>query len=282
MGIAGSGGGLGTVAVAPFATYLIANFDWRMAYIVIGAIAGLVIFTSSMLLKGDPGEIGLLSDGAKPAAGKIKLQSKESHAQPADFSIFQALRTRNFRFLWLTWLLQSLSVYLITTHIIPHTTDIGISPLEAAGVLSLIGGGTIIGRLLAGSTSDIVGRKIVAITVALFGAGALIWLMWSRELWMFYLFAVFFGLSWGGLSTTVALLVSDIFRQRSIGRIMGWQGTGWVTGAAIGPALGGIIFDATESYFIAFIISALAMLLTALFMALLTGQTIKQEYVSSA
>ncbi|GAH27079.1 unnamed protein product, partial [marine sediment metagenome] len=36
MGIASSGGGLGPLIMAPFATYLISSFDWRIAYIVIG------------------------------------------------------------------------------------------------------------------------------------------------------------------------------------------------------------------------------------------------------
>ena len=39
LGIAGSGVGLGMMVMAPFATYLISNFDWRMAYIGIGLIA---------------------------------------------------------------------------------------------------------------------------------------------------------------------------------------------------------------------------------------------------
>lgn len=36
VGIAGSGGGLGTVAMAPFSTYLISRFDWQKAYLIIG------------------------------------------------------------------------------------------------------------------------------------------------------------------------------------------------------------------------------------------------------
>ncbi|MFC1979427.1 MFS transporter [Chloroflexota bacterium] len=51
LGIVSSGGGLGPVILAPFATYLISNFDWRMAFLVIGLIAGLVMASLSLLLK---------------------------------------------------------------------------------------------------------------------------------------------------------------------------------------------------------------------------------------
>ncbi|GAI54043.1 unnamed protein product [marine sediment metagenome] len=43
---------------------------------------------------------------------------------------------------------------------------------------------------------------------------------------------------------------------------------GWGIGAAIGPAVGGLIFDVSNSYVMAFLIGALAMLVTALLVAL--------------
>lgn len=275
LGISGSGGGLGILVMSPFLAYLIFSFDWRTAYIVLGAIAGLVIICLSLQLRKDPKETGLLPDGVKPSNSKIEAQGKETSTQTTGFSMLQAFRTAGFWFLWLTWLLQSSAVYLITTHIVPHTTDVGIPPIEASVVLSLIGGSSIPGRLLAGSTSDVKGRKTVCVICSLLGAGALIWLLWSHELWMFYLFAVMFGLSWGGLSTTVTALIGDIFGLRSIGVIMGWQGVAWYLGAAIGPAVGGVIFDINGSYFVAFIIGIIALLLTVLFIALLTRQEIE-------
>lgn len=275
LGISGSGGGLGILVMTPFIAYLIADFGWRMAYIVTGVIAGLAIISLSLLLRNAPEEMGLLPDGAKSNARKIEAQGKDHDTQPTGFSTLQALRTRSFWFLWLTWLFQSTSIYLITTHIVPHTTDMGISTIKAAIVLSLIGGASIPGRLLAGSTSDAIGRKTAAVISSLLGAGALIWLIWAQDLWMFYLFAALFGFSWGGLSTMVTVLIGDVFGLRNIGVIMGWQGMAWFLGAAAGPAIGGVIFDATKSYSMAFVIGAIALLLTALFVALLTRQETK-------
>ena len=47
LGIAGSGMGLGVLVMAPLATYLITNFDWRMAYIVIGLITWFIVIPLS-------------------------------------------------------------------------------------------------------------------------------------------------------------------------------------------------------------------------------------------
>jgi len=86
---------------------------------------------------------------------------------------------------------------------------------------------------------------------------------------MFYLFAIAFGFSRGGLTASTTALVGDIFGTRSIGAIIGVMSAFWSAGAAIGPAIGGFIFDATGNYFTAFAIGAAAMLLVTLFVALI-------------
>ena len=168
-------------------------------------------------------------------------------------------------------------MHLVLTHIVPHATDVGISAIEAAGVLSLIGGMSILGRLIMGWASDRIGRKASAIICVLIDAGALIWLIWSRDLWMFYLFAAAFGLGYGGITPSLFPLLGDIFGLRNLGVIMGVLDIGWAVGSAIGPALGGLVFDVTKSYFLAFVAVAVVMLVIAIFIAFLPGQEIKQE-----
>ena len=171
------------------------------------------------------------------------------------------------------WLSFALCFNLIMTHVVPHATDVGISTIEASTILSLLGGVQILSRLSTGRTLDIIGRKVPGIICALFGSGALIWLIWSHNLLMFYLFAIIFGFALGGIGVTMLTLVSDIFGRRSLGAIMGALEVGFAMGAAIGSALGGIIFDVTNSYAMAFAIGAAAMLVVALFVALTRRET---------
>ena len=270
LGITTSGGGLGAIVMAPFATYLISNFDWRTAFIVMGLIAWPVIAFMSLLLKKDPSDIGLLPDGIRSGAAQSGLQNEESKPELTGPSLLQASRTGSFWFLGFVWLLVSLNVHLVFVHAVPYAVDMGNSLMDAAVILSLIGGASIPGRLVVGMVSDTIGRKTPAITCALLQAGALLWLMWARELWMLYAFAIAFGFLWGGLSTVTTALIGDVFGMRSIGTIMGVINTGWALGAATGPAMGGYIFDASGSYFTAFAAGAVAILIAALLLALVS------------
>ena len=271
LGIASSGAGLGIMVMAPFATFLISNFDWRMAFIIIGVIAWLIVFPLSRLLKKDPYEIGALPDGLDSLSKDKK--NKEESIQPADLSLLQTLRTKTFWLITFVWLFLASNMFLVFTHLVPHVTDIGFSAGEAAAVLSLVGGLSIVGRVLMGTVSDRIGRKPTAIICALLQAGAMVWLMWSQDLWMLYLFALFYGLAYGGLGPSIAALIGDTFGLRSMGAILGALDVGFGVGGALGPAIGGLIFDATNSYFMAFLLGAVVMFISALLIAVIRRET---------
>lgn len=275
LGIAGSGIGLGMVAIAPFATYLISSFGWRMAYIIMGLIAWLIIIPLSRLLRKNPYEIGAEPYGTKSGSGErgIAQPKNEGSAQLTEFSLLGASRTRSFWLFASIWLLNAFCYFLVIIHIVPHATDIGIPAMEAATVLSLIGASFVAGRLLMGRVSDSIGRKKAAITCALLAAIAMIWLIWSQDLLMLYIFGVVFGFSSGGLDTSMAALIGDTFGMRSIGMIMGALQVTWGLGMVIGPAIGGLVFDVSNSYFIAFLAGTIAMFAVALFIALSRRET---------
>jgi MFS family permease len=271
LGIAGSGGGLGRVIVAPFATYLISHFDWRIAYIVIGLIAWLIVLPISRLLKKDPCEIGVLPDGIN--SQKENNTDEKEGIQPVNITATYLLRNRSFWFFISLWLFWSSSFYLVLTHLVPHITDMGFSAGEAATVISLMGGMSIAGSVLVGRISDSIGRKTTAIICSLLLAGTMIWLTWVQELWMLFMFAVIYGFNSGGLTPAVNALIGDIFGLKSIGIIMGVLHIGWAVGAAIGPAIGGFIFDISNSYSLAFWMGAGAWLVITSHIALIRGKT---------
>ena len=271
VGIAGSGGGLGTVFMAPFAAYLISNFDWRTAYIVIGIIAWLIVIPISRLLRKDPHEILALPDGTKSEAKAI--ENEEQSLQTADLSLLQTFRTRSFWLVIFIWILMAFCMLLVLTHIVPHATDIGFSAVEAAAILSLIGGTRAVGMVLMGGVADRIGRKKTAIVCTLFQAGAMVWLIWAQDLWMLYLFAIVYGLANGGLLSSITALLGDTFGLGKIGSILGVLDVGWAIGAATGPFVGGVIFDINNSYSVTFLLGAAAMATVALLIVLIRQET---------
>lgn len=260
LGIIGAGGGLGTMLLAPVTAWLISVYDWRSAYLALGIVAWVVIIPSALLLKKDPQEIG-----AQPDGGPISTTS--GPAEPADteeFSLTGFLKSRSFWLFFIIWLAYSFCLHMVMTHIVPRAEDLGIAPVQAAAILSVLTAVGIPSRILIGRVSDRINKRIIGIALALLHTVAMLWLMSCTQLWMFFLFAVIYGLAYGGLDPPVIALIAEIFGLRRIGVIIGILGVGWGLGAAMGSYLSGLIFDLTGSYQFAFLSGALIMVLAAI------------------
>ena len=266
VGITSAGGGVGAIILAPFATYLISTFNWRTAFIVIGLVSGIAMIVASLLLIKEPRDIGHLPYGMRSEPVEKDKEKRESSLEPASLTLGQAYKMQPFWFLGLSWLFLSLGLHMVFIHVVPYAADRGIAPMDAAFILSLMGLANIPGRLIVGKVSDAMGTKAVGVSCALIQFGALLWLMGSSWLWMFYAFAVVYGFLWGGSATVITVLTADIFGTRSLGAIMGMMSGGWAIGAAIGPAVGGYIFDMTGHYSMAFAAGATALLAAACLM----------------
>lgn len=271
LGISGTGAGLGTIVIVPLTTYLVTSFSWRIGYIVIGLAAWIIIIPLSILMKRYPHEVGALADGVRfnPEYSDDRVEA----VYPSGFPLSQVLRTRNFWFVIFIWVFFASCVFLVFTHLVPHITDIGFSPGEASGVLSTLGGAAIIGRILMGTAADRIGAKPTSIIASLLQAGAMVWLIWSQELWMLYMFAFVFGFAYSGFSSSMGAFIGDIFGLTQIGTIFGMLEISFGIGAAAGTALGGIIFDSSGNYLLAFIVTACFMMMAALFIGLLKIKT---------
>jgi MFS family permease len=266
VGISSAGGGVGAIILAPFATYLISSFDWRTAFIVIGIISGIGMIAASLLLIKEPKDIGHLPYGMKSEPKEKDAAKRESTPEPASLNLGQACRMQPFWFLGSSWLFLSLGLHMVFIHVVPYAAGMGIAPMDAAFILSLMGLANIPGRLIVGKLSDAMGTKAVGVSCALIQFGAMLWLMGSNQLWMLYAFALAYGFLWGGSATVITVLTADIFGMRSLGVIMGMMSGGWAIGAAIGPAVGGYLFDMSGHYSMAFVAGATALLAAACLM----------------
>jgi MFS family permease len=250
MGIVMSGFGLGGI-IAPLLTqWLISAYGWRNAFIIIGLITLIIIIPLAKFLKHSPQQAGL-----KPYGEDETIEDIQSQGLVVDgLYLRQAIRTRGF---WLFGLIQTcahISMVSVMIHIVPHANDIGIPSVMAASILSLTSGIGIVGRLALGFISDRIGGKLVLTICLVLLTVALVWLLFAREIWMFYVFAVVFGLANGGFTTLLPIVAAELFGLVSLGLIIGSVGTLGRLGEAIGAPLSGSIFDITGSYKLAFLI----------------------------
>lgn len=254
LGIAGSGSGLGIALFAPLSAFLIDSFEWRSALMILGGIALLVIMPGSQLLKKDPSEIGALPDGT--ALGYQTPKVKQGITSSKTIPLLRMFRTTGFWSFLFIWLLMAFSATFVAIHIIPHSIDLGFSTIQSATILSLSGLTMIAGRLIAGVITDKLSAKTVAVFCSFLQVIVILSLVWVQELWMLYLFGVVHGFAFGGFGTAMTLLIGETFSLEGIGKILGVLEIGIFIGAAIGPLLGGLIFDANGSYTLAFLIMA--------------------------
>jgi MFS family permease len=260
LGIIGAGSNIGTVIMAPVSAWMIAVYHWRSAYLIIGIIAWCVIIPAALLLKKDPSEIG-----AK-IYGEITSEAAELPQATAvgGFSLRKAVGTRNFRLFFLIWFFYAFCLHMVMSHVVPGIEDIGVEPIRAATILSILTAASIPSRLVTGFVADVVDRKTIAVAFALIHALAMFWLVKADTLWMFYVFAVIYGLAYGGIDPPVIAMVSDVFELNKVGTIMGVLMIGWGVGSAAGPYIGGLIFDHTGGYQVAFLTGGLIMTLAAI------------------
>ena len=267
LGISGASSGLGMVLIAPLATLLIVNTDWRTAYIVIGLISLVVILPLSSLIKGEPGDVGSLLDGEKK--GSTIKQRNERYTRLNPIPLYKVFRSRSSWVSFLIWIFHGSSIFFVFTHLVLHILDRGFSSGEAASVVSTMGVAIIAGRILLGLASDRLGRKKVAASAAFLQVLAMLWMIWSQELGMFYAFAIVYGFAYSGFTSSMAALISDVFGLSRIGTVFGILEVSFGVGSALGPIIGGLVFDIAGSYHMAFMIMALFMCISTLLVGMI-------------
>ena len=101
---------------------------------------------------------------------------------------------------------------------VKHAQDAGIDPLVGATFLSVIGAGSIVGRMAMGSISDRIGRKLSIIICLLLLAIMMFWLIKIRTVWAFYVFSAIFGFGYppflGGPFWTMGSIGKDKLNDR--------------------------------------------------------------------
>ncbi len=262
-GLVKVGTGAGQLIVPFSASLLILYFGWRISFIVIGISGMMILAIISRFLRRDPEQMGLEPETATDS--KIKITQVEG----LNLSFNQAIHTRQF---WLLVIVNFAVVYcliIILVHIVPFARDMGVSATKAAGVLSTIGGVSMLGRFATGFFIDRFNSRMAMILCFLLLISTLLWLQITNELWMLYLFAAFYGLAHGGFFTAISPIVAEYFGIGAHGILFGTIVFSGCFGGSAGPILAGHIFDITGSYSPAFWISTAVALIGLGFILLL-------------
>ena len=274
LGITLAGFGLGGIIAPPLAQWLISDYSWRQAYLVLGILSLIIITSLAQFLKHSPQRIGL-----KPYGENGTIANGQSLSSGAGgFSLKLAFKTKRFYLIGLIETCFFFCVQVIIVHIAAYAVDIKIPAVVAASILSIVATGSTLGRLSMGFMADWIGARRALVACLAMAALALIWLIFSREVWMFYLFAVLFGLAWGGMGPSINLITAESFGLKSLGMILAGLTLFGTLGGALGAPLAGYIFDVTRSYSSAFLIGVVLCTLATTLSLLVLRHKDKIEY----
>lgn len=198
--------------------------------------------------------MGLWPDGEMRAAATA---AKKPEQEPG-LNSREACHTATFWLLVGAAFLVAASFAGCLIHLVPLLTDRGVSAQSAAVTTSVGFGGALLGRAGTGYLLD----RFFAPHLAVFffcGSALGIVLLWSGVVGgLAFVAAMLIGLGQGAEFDILPYAISRYFGLRAFGEIYGYTFATVTLGAAVGPLVMGMSFDATGSYSLALISFAVA------------------------
>ena len=260
IGLLQASHGLGPAVLAILVSVLIATVDWKATFWIIGVGGAGIMLTLLIFFRSRPSEMGLRPLGApanEPVQSKRdpiadRMRSKAFRLSMQSTSTFWKLVSVHF--------LGCTGHAIVIVYIIPIAMAAGIDAVPAAGLLSTLAAVSVATRFLTPVAAEYLGAKRTMAVMFVAQGLPLLMLFWTHELWQFYLFAVVFGLGYGGEGSAFPIINRQYFGRGPMGRSFGWQQAGAGMGMALGGWIGGALFELSGAYDIAIVLSMLASL----------------------
>jgi MFS family permease len=234
VSLVSAGMGVAPMTISPFAQSLLATHDWRSAQMIIAILAWVLLIPTAFLVRRAPAQ-------AAAAAGVIQ-------AGDNGMTVGQALRSPQFIVLAGTFFaccaMHSGPIF----HTISYAVACGLAPAVAVTIYSVEGAAGLLGRLIFGVAGDRFGAKpvlVIGLMIQALGAGAY---FFTRQVGEFYAVAIVFGATYAGVMPLYAVIAREYFPLRIMGTVFGAASLISALGMALGPALGGWVFDHFGAY----------------------------------
>ncbi|HTN27271.1 MAG TPA: MFS transporter [Burkholderiales bacterium] len=232
VSLVSAGVGIAPMTVSPIAAWLLTQGDWRAAQLTIGLATWVLLIPAALLVRPAPRE----EVHAHGAAAERPMRAGE------------ALRSTPFVVLAATFFACCATHAGPIFHTISYALACGIPTIAAVSIYSLEGLAGLGGRVVFGLMGDRHGAKRVLIAGLFIQALAAGSFVFANRLGEFYAVAAVFGFAYGGVMPLYAVLARDYFGQQIMGTVLGAAAMVSSLGMAIGPWIGGWIFDSFGTY----------------------------------
>lgn len=266
LAITAAGSGVGAVVFAPLINYIIENHGWRNAFLCMGITFSVVLAVSALIMRKSPSAETETMTGSG-------IESRPRDRTSAHMTLWRTVTSPAFIAITLAISIAAAAFQAVSVHLAPYATDTGISAASAAAALGLVGGFSILGRLISGAISGAIGWQ-PTLGLALLGMGlSVVWLLHMHSVWTLYCFVFSYGVFYGVRIPAGVGIVNQIFGQASLGLLIGISTGVAQVAAAAAPYGAGYVFDRTGSYSLVFYV-IMALLTISGLAAILTRGTL--------
>jgi MFS family permease len=235
VSLVSAGMGVAPMTLSPLVRWLLSSYDWRTTMLAIGLLAWALLLPTVLLVRQPPAQASTDAAGGGVDAAPRMTASR-------------ALRSPQFIVLGLTFFMCCAAHSGPIFHTVSYAIACGIAPMAAVSIYSLEGLAGLGGRLLLGVLADRIGVKPVIVAALAIQALAIGTYTFVRELGEFYAVAAVFGMAYGGVMPLYATLAREYFGPHILGTVLGAAMMLSSLGMALGPLVGGWVFDAFASY----------------------------------
>jgi len=233
VSLVSAGMGMAPLTMSPLAAWLVSHYDWRTAMAAIAALAWVVLIPAALLVRGAP---------RHPTAA---VASEPGRPAPRLAAAFLSVQ---FIVLGATFFFCCAAHSGPLFHFVSYAIGCGVPMMTAVSIYSVEGLAGLGGRLLFGVAADRLGVKPVLIGGLAVQSIAILAYMFASRASEFYLLGVVFGTAYSGVMPLYAVLAREYFDQRIMGTVFGAAIMLSSLGMALGPVVGGWIFDTWHDY----------------------------------
>jgi len=253
--VVSAGNGLGILVLAPLTRWLINEFDWRVAFLVLGNLAWVVVLPCALLLKGPggqpSGELPFSSSSSSSAGAQKWPPHSPSGGQPFLGSGFGR------RSPWTSWPFWAIALTHFCCcaahsgplfHLVTHAMEQGVDKMAAASILGASGLTSIFGRIGTGIVADRVGAKRTLLSALSLQAVLIFLYLFATSTGALYALSLAFGVAYGGAMPLYPVVTREYFGERLLGTAYGGVFFIACIGMGLGSYAGGAIHDLLGTY----------------------------------
>lgn len=265
VGLLTASNATGQLAFLPLLAGLISSTGWRIASVIIAAVALVLIPLVWIFMRNKPSDVGLKAYGAEDTLEEVKPAVINPFAAPIQ-GLMKGIRSRDF---WLLagsfFICGATTNGLIGTHLIPAAMDHGFTEVTAASLLAVIGVFDIIGTTCSGWLSDRFDNRALLCWYYTLRGLSLLFLPYAIGSGFLSLavFVVFYGLDWVATVPPTVRLAADTFGKQNVGIVFGWILASHQLGAAFASSGAGILYSWLGDYQLSFMSAGVLCLVAA-------------------